>query len=247
MEIVDGLTLKQWTERYALDAFKEFYSDFPDGEIINGDKPDFIINNGIRKIGIDVFDVFQDSHLSKSSKLKQSQSVQTEFENDLIKAISKYRRKGIALGVDFNRWNVLTAARKDAVIMGCLPQCLEFVCNHEKGFTRIQNHPYRIDPLPDEIDAITILLVNREESYGTISMGGTYPTLEYKHIEPKLLKHEKAMTKYEPCDQQWLLIREGNYFPGTFSDFTDITLEAPTKFDKVFIVRTGRREVIILK
>ena len=48
------------------------------------------------------------------------------------------------------------------------------------------------------------------------------------------------MDKYKICNEYWLVIRDGNYYAGSFND---VTIETPiqSKFDKVFIVRTREK------
>ena len=246
INITEQITEKQWTEKYALDIFKEVYPEFPSGTIIHSDRPDFTVVNGNNVVGIDIMEVYQDSHLSNSSKLKQKESVKNEFEKDLIKAIEKYTQKSFVLSIEFSRCHTISNFKKGAIIQDCLAPCLEFIWNQDEGDLRIENHPDNRYNLPDEIDSIFILLVKHDTSSNSNSQGGTVSNLEYKHIEPKLLKHEGAISGYKPCHEYWLLIREGNYYAGTFSAI-DIPTPIQTRFDKVFIIRTSKREYVQLK
>ena len=60
------------------------------------------------------------------------------------------------------------------------------------------------------------------------------------------MSKEKKLLTYRDCDQQWLLIREGNYYSGSFSDI-EIDLPIESLFDKVFLFRTRAREIVELK
>ncbi len=51
---------------------------------------------------------------------------------------------------------------------------------------------------------------------------------------------------YKPCDQNWLIIREGNYYAGTFAEI-EVSMPVSSLFNKVFLFRTNKNEVVVLK
>jgi len=53
-----------------LQVFQELYASFPHGKIQESESPDFILHSIDKVIGIEVTEVFQDSHEGKS-KLQQ--------------------------------------------------------------------------------------------------------------------------------------------------------------------------------
>lgn len=238
----------QELEQYIIQTFKEYYENFPAGILIQGEKPDFTITDGDKVIGIEIAEVFQDSHLDKGSQLKRQEVTEDKFEKSLLKAIKNHTEKNIAIGVDFSTFHSFTVNEIDALVQECLPHPLEFIWNNNEGSERIINHPsmFRF-PLPKEVNSIWIYILSPEvPSFNTQSQGGTVSNLELQHIEPTLLKHQKAKAKYKPCDEYWLLIREGNYHAGSFSN---VVIETPIEstFDKVFILRTRKQGVVELK
>jgi len=239
----------QEMEQYIIQEFREYYKHFPNGELIQDEKPDFTIINGDKVIGIEIAEVFQDSHvLDKGSQLKKQEVIEDKFEKTLLKAIEKYTNKNIAIGVDFNTFHSFAINEIDSLVQECLPHTFEFILNNNEGFIRITNHPFMFRfPLPKQVNSIWIEILSPDiPSFNTQSQGGTESNLQLKHIEPTLLKHQKAKVKYKLCDEYWLLIREGNYYAGSFSD---VEIETPIEstFDKVFLLRSRKQKVVALK
>ena len=240
---------KSELEIIIIDSFKENYKDFPKGELLQSESPDFTIVNGDIKIGIEIAEVFQDSHASKGSKLKQIESVQKKFEESLMEAIQKHTEKHLVLGVELVSPHTIASNMIEALVKECLPSCLEFIMNNESYNTiHLSNHYYQLHhPLPDEVDEIFIMIApDHVPSFNDQSQGGTVSNLEFRHIEPTLKRHSEALFKYKPCNEYWLLIREGNYYAGSFQD-VDIPVPIQSAFDKVFLLRTRHNEVIELK
>lgn len=235
-------------ERFIMENFKECYNGFPNGILIQDEMPDFTITDGNIIIGIEVAEVFQDSHLDTGSRLKRLESTEDKFEKSLLEILQKRGKKKIALGVSFSNHHTFTMKQINNLVEECLPHCLEFIWNHEKGNIRIINHPsvFRF-PLPKEVNSIHIdILEPHIPSWNSNTQGGTVSNLELQHILPTLTKHQKAKAKYKPCTEYWMLIREGNYHAGSFQE---VVIEIPieSEFDKVFIIRTREQKVIELK
>src|SRR5690554_7665778 len=60
------------SERAIFCKFQKSYDQFPVGEIMHVDKPDFIIC-GERKIGVEITQMFQDQHYQSGSLLKSAE------------------------------------------------------------------------------------------------------------------------------------------------------------------------------
>jgi hypothetical protein len=188
----------QELERYIIQTFKEYYQDFPDGVLVQDEKPDFIITGADKVIGIKIAEVFQDSHLlNGGSQLKRQEVTEDKFEKSLLKAIEKHTKKNIAIGIEFSTFHSFTVNEIDALVHECLPHPLEFIWNNNEGSIRIINHPsiFRF-PLPKEVNSIWIDILSPDiPSFNTQSQGGTVANLELQHIEPTLLKHQSAKAK----------------------------------------------------
>lgn len=241
--------MKDKKEWFVINKFKDIYTKFPKGVLQKFEQPDFIIIDEKRTIGIELAEVFQDSHLGKHSQLKQQESVQDKFEKSLIEAIQQYTDKNFKIGVTFSGNRKIVINRIKELVKDCLPSCLEFIWNNEPYCSiHLSNHYHFLNnPLPDEVDEIFIMVSPKSIlTFNDQSQGGTVSNLEYKHIEPTLLRHTEVMNKYSPCDEYWFVISEGNYYAGTF-DKVNISTPIHSAFDKVFLLRTKTDEVIELK
>ncbi|MGH2564893.1 MAG: hypothetical protein ACRDE5_10285, partial [Ginsengibacter sp.] len=141
---------KKENELFILNLFKEIYSEFPVGNLEHDDRPDFIVVNGERKIGIEIAEIFQDSHLQKGSMLKQREGVQSMFGEGLLKLlISKLiNRTSFMLSIDFNNKNPYGVNQIDDIIDKCWIEPMEFLWNNSYGKIRIENDE---ESLPKEI------------------------------------------------------------------------------------------------
>lgn len=72
--------MKDKKEWFVINKFKDIYTKFPKGVLQKCEQPDFIIIDENRTIGIELAEVFQDSHLGIHSQLKQQESVQDKFD-----------------------------------------------------------------------------------------------------------------------------------------------------------------------
>lgn len=242
---------KKKYELWILEQFKQSYNHFPLGTPEHSESPDFLIQTKDKIVGIEIAEIFQDSHLGKDSKLKQREVVHGKFGDTLLKILtSKLERKtAFMLSIEFSIHNNFTIKQIQGLVDQCWIECMEFLWNNSGGNMRIVNNG---ENLPKEINSIFILMLKTDgEPMHCNSQGGIVHTLSYEHIESTLQKHEKALKKYKNCDEYWLIIREGNYYAGSFSDI-EINIETPinSSFDKVFILRTrpsSNIPIIILK
>lgn len=238
-------------ECWVLGRFEELYTQFPAGIIEKSESPDFLVHSGGKVIGIELCEIFQDSNMDNGSKLKEREILEGKFGETLLKLlVSKLRDKiSFMLSIEFNQKNPFTVRQINSLANLCWVDCMEFLWNNDTGDIRIENDG---NNLPKEVNSIFILLSKLEfEPIYCNPQGGWIDNLRNEHVEPILNKHERALKKYKECDEYWLIIREGNYFAGSFSDIK-LNIKTPiiSDFDKVFIVRTRastKERIIILK
>ncbi|SEM31879.1 hypothetical protein SAMN04488008_1163 [Maribacter orientalis] len=230
-------------EKYILDQFKTCYKSFPEGEIQKTEKPDFIIQTAKNRIGIELTEIFQDSH-NGHSKYQQRSSDRSKFTEKLILELQKFVDFTFHISIHFSDFHHLKKAEEKQLI--------------KKAFKASVNHLIQLKnkqgvliedfrKLPEEIDSIRMGRYDGlEESYDEKPDGGIVSDMTNAHIEPIIMKKEKKLKNYQECDEYWLLIKEGNYYAGTFSD---IKVEYPisTSFCRIFLFRINKSEIIELK
>lgn len=235
---------KKDRERWIMDLFIESYKKENISIIKEQEAPDFIINIEGKEIGVELTEVFQDSHLG-ISKMKQESSDGAQFTEDLIALIQQNIPFTFSIGIHFNKNLPIKKSKKEKILKEleriCVPAMINLQ-NHEH--LELENYH---DSLPNEIDDIHVYRFDgMEESIDSRPEGGTVSRLTMSHLETALTNKESKLSSYKVCNQHWLVIREGNYYSGSFSD-VEIDIPINTRFDKVFLFRSRTKEIIELK
>jgi|25_taG_2_1085351.scaffolds.fasta_scaffold05748_3 hypothetical protein len=236
--------MKKDRELDYLNRFKSLYENFPSGEILESEQPDFIVESKRGKIGIELTELFQDSHLRGYSKFQQESSSRHLFTNELIAILQNYVSFTFHIGIEFNEFKPVNKLNKTLILKKAFRATINRISNLENK-QMIEISDFKI--LPEQINSIHIgRFDGLKESYDEMPEGGTVSDIENIHIESILEKKHKKLKKYQNCSEQWLLIREGNYYAGSFADFK-ITKPIDTLFDKIFILRSNYNKIIELK
>ena len=236
--------MKQNAEELAvLKIFMRLYKDFPNGQIYKSECPDFILELTKRKIGIEITEVFQDSN-NGPSKLQAKSSDQSAFVDGLIKTIQPNIPFTFHLSIHFNIFHSVKRQKREALYITLAPLCISAL----KLLSDKQNisiNDFRL--LPKEISKIHLSRYDGlVKSFNEQLEGGGISNLSNEHIATILSKKDESLKKYQPCDEFWLLIKEGNYYAGHFDE---ILLQDPiiSDFTKVFLVRSSKLELVQLK
>ena len=230
-------------EVWLLEKFKELYTAFPEGFIKKTESPDFIIENTLQKVGIELTEAFQDSTRG-SSFLQRKSSDQDYFVRLLIKNIQPEVPFTFSIGISFNYFNSIKGSERKKICDFVSPLCISILKSlANKESVSIKDHTI----LPKEIDRIHFSRYDGlKESFITQIEGGSVSNFTDEHLKSILLKKHERLQKYQTCDEYWLLIREGNYYAGSFDE---IRLKHPviSAFSKVFVLRTKKSELVQLK
>jgi hypothetical protein len=238
------MSSKKYRERWVMNLFIENYKKEIIALLNEQECPDFIVSVDGRKIGVELTEVFQDSHLGVS-KLKQSSSEGSSFTEDLISIIQPHIPFAFSIGIHFNKNIPIKKSTKQEVLKRLEEICIPFMINlQDREHLELENYYHN---LPNEIDNIHIYRFDgMEESIDSRPEGGAVACLTISHIKTILANKENKLSSYESCDEQWLLIREGNYYSGSFND-VEIEVPISSLFDKVFLFRTRTNEILDLK
>ena len=85
-----------------------------------------------------------------------------------------------------------------------------------------------------------------DESFNPAGGGLSVPHFTKEHLNKVLAKKEPKLQTYLACDAYWLIIWEGKLPAGYFHDI-ELALPIQSLFDKVFIFRSVKREVVTVK
>jgi len=238
------MSSKKEREKWIMDFFIESYKDGKLTILLQQESPDFIVSLDGKRIGIELTEVFQDSDLGVS-KLRQSSSEGSLFTEEFIKIIQPYIPFKFSIGIHFNKNHPIKKSKKHEILNQLKEICVPRMMNLQNhGHLELENY---YNKLPLEITDISVFRFDgMDESYDSRPEGGIVSNLTINHLTKILLLKERKLRSYSICDEQWLLIREGNYYSGSFSD-VEVNLPIETSFDRVLLFRTRKREIIILK
>lgn len=219
-----------------IEKFKELYKEFPEGEIVVQEAPDFIVKSKNIKIGIEITETFQDDELKRDS------ADWAEFTDELIDRVQKAVPFTFSIGIRFSSKDHLKANKKEhePLYSSLVPLCVATL----KEMTNKQIcHFKQREYLTKEIEEISFFRYEGlSASYNSKIEGGVVSNFTNKHLDKILnVKHEK-LKEYTTCDKHWLVIKEGNYYAGTFNEI-DLKDKLQSKFDKVFLLRMKKSKL----
>lgn len=237
------MTPQEQEEIWLIEKFFRLYTKEPIKDLVKQESPDFIAYSMDNKIGIELTEVFQDSN-NGPSRLQQNSSDSATFTDELIAALQPYVKFTFVIGINFSNLYPIKKSKRPELIGKIIEVCIPAMIN--------LRHREHLDldyynGLPQEIDDIHLYRQDDlDYSFNSKPEGGVVGNLTIDHIMPAIKNKEDKLKKYLPCDQYWLIIREGNYYAGSFSEL-DLNLPLSSTFDKIFLLRTKNDELVELK
>src|SRR5680860_355839 len=104
--------MKNVNEKLIMDKFKAIYAGFPKGKIQKSEKPDFLVHSGDKRVGIEITEVFQDSHKGQSN-YQQLSSDRHEFTKQLIQELQKFVDFTFHISIHFSYFNHLRKSERN--------------------------------------------------------------------------------------------------------------------------------------
>ena len=231
-------------EKLLFSQFKKLYSDFPECSEIHDDKPDFILDTATRKIGIEITEIFIDNPALTGSQIKEDQSFRNKFGNEVLAKLEGNLTEKLEFSISFSR-NYKAKGRKldqdCSTISNVIKTRLSVL--HKGDISTIMQE----GQLPAGVKKINLFygLSDNVDSRYMESDGGAVPNLEGATLENVIKGKEKLLSQFEPCDDFWLLIKEGDFYAGSFND---VSLKGTicSSFDKIFLLRSALKEIVEL-
>ena len=238
------MTQQEQEEQWIFESFIEAYKDAEISDYFKNEAPDYIIKLNDRKVGLELTEIFQDSD-EKFSELQRNSSDWKTFTEEFITKLQPHIDFKFMVGIDFSRFHSIKKSEKHHVVSKLAEVCIPKLMN-------LQNREHLDldynDNVPEQIDSIHFSRYDAlPESINYQPEGGTVRELASAVLQTVIDKKDKKLPTYSHCDEYWLLIREGNYYAGSFSDEITEPLVIRSTFDKVFLFRTKKNEVISLK
>jgi hypothetical protein len=201
------MNARKMAEREYLDSFRHFCKDFPEGEIIAGEAPDFIVTASGYRIGIEITKIF--THGGGSRTALQS----IEAARDRITALAKTYARNIgvpprAITLFFN-WTLPLYRNQEAAIAQAVAQTVfdrlpppDQSADLECRYGSIQ---------PREVDQILVHRVNRIEGFEWNWVEASRRVEDaIPYIADAIKRKEKTINAcLSECDECWRLIVAG--------------------------------------
>jgi hypothetical protein len=232
-------------EQWIFDSFIRLYSDETISKYTKAEAPDFIIDLGNRKVGLELTEIFQDSGEKKDSELQRRSSDRKTFTEDFIAELQPRMNFNFMVGIHFRRLHSIKKSEKKHIISKLVTICAPKLAKLQNKENLEIDYS---DGVPEQIQTLNFLRYDGlRESMNSQPEGGAVGELTSELLQTIIDKKQKKLPTYLPCDEYWLLIREGNYYAGSFSDEIEKPLIICSAFDKVFLLRTKKNELISLK
>jgi aspartate carbamoyltransferase regulatory subunit len=133
-----------------IEEFKKIFNAFPEGKILKCESPDFIVETLSGTIGVEISEVFQDSHKGKSI-LQERASISSRFAEDLIQKIQSQLPFTFTIVVQLSNSNFIKKQEREDLLNEITILCVNALSQAKnKEFIKIEG--FRI--LPKEIDRI---------------------------------------------------------------------------------------------
>jgi hypothetical protein len=184
-------------EEYYFKLFSKVYNNLPTGEVIYSDKPDVIIKNDRRQVGIEITNLY----LEDGSLIQSEQRQRNLRELTLSKAHQKYLSDGgknINIGFGFDTDHPITDLR---YLIKKMVQLVKSIENKQVGEV-LKNTFSDIH----ELDYVYLISTENENPKWTVCQVYTGQIISFENLLNKINEKEMKSEEYQPCDEYWLLL-----------------------------------------
>ena len=225
-----------------LNQFKEAFDEFPKGEIIESESPDFIVNDGNRKVCIEVTKIYK-SNPSNKPPMQAIESTCRKIAEAASIICEERQIPPLTVSLHFIHSPQVLDTRRDDLSK----KIADFICQNIPQLDTYHSfHPIFDDPtFPEHIHAITIgrfsVLTNHHFNVPTAGWVKKEFSVELQNAID--LKNKKLFQYNNNCTEHWLLIISEGSSPSTFFESSGDTRNNVFKsdFDRTFYMETFSR------
>lgn len=241
---------QQNREKAHLFAFKESIKNFPDGEIINRERPDFLVKNDHHITGIELTELFHEPR-KDGTILQARYNYIFEILNEATRLYNSLNFSTVNAYVIFSVHANLGKGKVDRLA----EQLVDIVKKNIPVENRAYNNIRRsidVNILPSEVSMVKIVrLDNIEESkFYPNGIRGAYSEISAEYVEEGITSKNKKIEKYRSCcDRIWLLLVVDGSLPSSWFEVTGPALEKTynSNFDKTYILDFQNKNSTLLK
>jgi hypothetical protein len=242
---------KKAMERAYLERFRVNFADFPDGEVVLSEHPDFLVKTQSRWIGIELTEY----HVQEPVEDWGSPMRALEGTEDRVlrTASEQYQSKGlppVVVSVLWHPHQALDRRRIPELAADLTNLVQEHLPETGHSVTIRRCHPaWR--SLPQEVASLTVVRRKSISKNSWTSVRGAFvPTLTPSELQQIMWNKEAKVLSYrQQCREVWLLIVARGLEPSTHVDLGSevVVHEFETTFDRVFFLHHADEYVAELR
>jgi len=230
--------MKKDVERFKVEQFKLLFNQFPIGCICDSEEPDFIVDTGNYKIGIELTDLYW-QNLPNQLPRQSQESLQLRIVDYAQKIYSNSDLPSIQVSVSFNKQYALKkkdVQRLSEAIVKIASRNIPSPGNYSYEEYDWDNRHY----FPEELLSVSIWNIKNldELSFRTASCDFV-PSLSSNDVLSVLELKETKINSYRiKCDEVWLLISSNMFQLSTIFKYEEkvICKSYQSSFKRVFLL-----------
>ena len=237
---------KKEIERARLMQLRSIYARFPEGEIEDHERPDFLLR-GRDVLGIEVTGLHSDSGIAD----RRSEGAWRRAIDDARAEYERGNRPPCEVIVE---WHGQPSPSRDggvSVSQSIAATVKEIIAAIGDREVRIEYSGHRGIPLPKHVESIDVRRVDHlAEAVWDFKQGGVVPTWSPSFIQAAIDKKEQIYDRYrEKCDRVWLVLLAEHDYASSWGEHTDSsrTYVYNTRFERVLVFRTLSADVSELR
>jgi hypothetical protein len=246
--VLNRQKLRKARERAYLERFRENFADFPEGEVVSFEHPDFLVKAKPRWIGIELTEY----HVQEPDKGRGSPMRALEGTEDKVlrTASEQYQSKGLSPVVVSVLWHPHQALDRRRI-----PELAADVANLVQEHLPETGHSVTIRgrlhaarrSLPQEVASLTVVCLKSISKNSWTSVRGAFvPTLTPPELQQIMWNKEAKVPSYrQQCREVWLLIVARGFEPSTHVDIgSEVeSYRYESGFDRVFFLHHANEYV----
>lgn len=239
-------------ERDFLSRFGLLYSDFPPGEIIECEAPDFLIPTDTETIGIEVVEYIRGQKPDKGnggSELRKDENIRNKVAR---LARAKFEARDSApLLVQFYWYPHRHFKQADVERLASFAAALIFNSGLQEALrsTWIRQDQLADTPLEQFVASIFVMRVRTQQQSQWSNAEFGFPEISIDELQNLVLSKEKKIASYlGKCDSVWLLIVADGQHISSIAELSNAVRQYPfqSHFQRVFFFNLVDQSVITL-
>jgi hypothetical protein len=212
---------KKGQEKIYLQHFRESFSGFPEGTILPHEHPDFLVETGRDRIGVELTEYHvREPDESRGSQLRAREATEDQV---LRRAAEQYQSQGLPPVVVHVTWHP-----HEAFVHRRLAELAADLADVVREYLPKPNESVRIDErrhpagryLPQEVASLTLIRRDSISKGSWTSVRAAFvPTITLSEVQRIMRSKEAKVPSYrQHCQEVWLLVVARGLEPSTFGD-----------------------------